>query len=105
MLKTLAQVFLSQTREADFVARYGGKEFMGVSPERYLGKALGLADKIREKIAQSKFHYEAIAVSISTSPSFATFQHDDTISDVFKRADQALYKANRPVETAVYQGK
>ena len=49
VLKTIAQIFTSQTREADFVSRYGGEEFMGIFPETELDNALGLANKIREK--------------------------------------------------------
>jgi len=93
VLKTIAQIFTSQTREADFVSRYGGEEFMGIFPETELNNALGLANKIREKIANSKFHYEGEAVAITASAGLACFNKDDTIETVFKRADQTLYKA------------
>lgn len=93
VLKTIAQLFTSQTRETDFIARYGGEEFMGVFPETQIENALGLADKVREKIMQSKFHYEGKLVSVTASAGLASFKEGDTIEDVFKRADQALYKA------------
>ena len=93
VLKTIAQIFTSQTREADFVSRYGGEEFMGIFPETELNNALGLANKIREKIANSKFHYEGEAVAITASAGLACFNKGDTIETVFKRADQTLYKA------------
>ena len=93
VLKTIAQIFTSQTRDSDFIARYGGEEFMGVFPETQLNDALGLANKIREKVTQSKFHYEGQAVTITASAGLASFKENDTIEDVFKRADQALYKA------------
>jgi diguanylate cyclase len=93
VLKTIAQIFTSQTRDADFVSRYGGEEFMGIFPETELANALGLANKIREKIANSKFHYEGEAVAITASAGLACFNEGDTIDEVFKRADQTLYKA------------
>jgi diguanylate cyclase len=93
VLKTIAQIFTSHTRDADFVARYGGEEFMGIFPETQLHDAHGLANKIREKIAQFKFHYEDNAVNISVSAGLACFTGNDDIEDVFKRADKALYKA------------
>lgn len=95
VLKTIAQLFSSQIREADFVSRYGGEEFMGIFPETELADALKLADKIREKIAQSKFHYENTVVKISASAGLACFMDGDDIDDVFRRADQALYKAKK----------
>lgn len=45
VLKTIAQLLVSQTREADFIARYGGEEFMGVFPETQLKDAFTLAEK------------------------------------------------------------
>ncbi len=93
VLMTIAQLFMAQTREADFVSRYGGEEFMGIFPETELIDAQGLADKIREKIAQSKFHYDDSAVNITASAGLACFTEGDDINDVFKRADKALYKA------------
>lgn len=93
VLKTIAQIFTSQTRDTDFVARYGGEEFMGIFPETQLDNALELANKIREKITKSEFHYEGEAVAITASAGLATFKENDTIQEVFKRADKALYKA------------
>jgi len=93
VLKTIANIFNAQTRDADFIARFGGEEFMGVFPETTIEEALSLANKIREKIANSKFHYEQETVTISASAGLAAFQDEDSIDDVFKRADQALYKA------------
>jgi len=54
---------------------------------------LALANKIREKVANSKFHYEQKLVPITASAGLATFSPGDSIEDVFKRADKALYVA------------
>ncbi len=93
VLKTIAQIFNQATRNADFIGRFGGEEFMGVFPETRLEEALKLANKIREKVANSKFHYENKPVPITASAGLATFRPNDSIEDVFKRADKALYKA------------
>ncbi|NQZ53636.1 MAG: GGDEF domain-containing protein [Piscirickettsiaceae bacterium] len=93
VLQTIAHIFQKETRGADFIARYGGEEFMGIFPETRLEDALRLANKIREKVANSKFHYENKPVPITASAGLATFRPNDTIDDVFKRADEALYRA------------
>ncbi|NQY25877.1 MAG: diguanylate cyclase [Piscirickettsiaceae bacterium] len=93
VLKTIARIFQQATRDADFIARFGGEEFVGVFPETRLEDALALANKIREKIATSKFHYEQKPVPITASAGLATFRPGDSIEDVFKRADKALYQA------------
>lgn len=93
VLKTIARIFQQATRDADFIARFGGEEFVGVFPETRLEDALALANKIRKKIATSKFHYEQKPVPITASAGLATFSPGDSIEDVFKRADKALYQA------------
>lgn len=93
VLKTIARIFVQATRDADFIARFGGEEFVGIFPETRLEDALVLANKIREKVANSKFHYENKPVPITASAGLATFRPNDTIDDVFKRADAALYRA------------
>lgn len=94
-LKTIARIFMQATRDADFIARFGGEEFVGIFPETRLEEALILANKIRDKVAQSKFHYENKPVPITASAGLATFRPNDTIDDVFKRADAALYRAKK----------
>lgn len=93
VLKTIARIFMQATRDADFIARFGGEEFVGIFPETRLEDALILANKIRVKVANSKFHYENKPVLITASAGLATFRPNDTIDDVFKRADAALYRA------------
>ena len=93
VLKTIARLFKQETRDADFIARFGGEEFVGIFPETRLEDALSLANKIRDKIQNSKFHYEHKPVPITASAGLATFRPNDTVEDVFKRADAALYRA------------
>ena len=93
VLKTIARIFQQATRDADFIARFGGEEFVAILPETRLEDALSLANKIREKVANSKFHYEQKPVPITASAGLATFRPGDSIEDVFKRADKALYQA------------
>ena len=95
VLKTIARIFIQATRDADFIARFGGEEFVGIFPETRLEDALILANKIREKIAHSKFHYENKPVPITASAGLATFRPNDTTEKVFKRADSALYQAKK----------
>jgi diguanylate cyclase len=95
VLRTIAGIFQKATRDADFIARFGGEEFMGIFPETQLENALALANKIRQKVERSKFHYEDKRVFITASAGLATFRPGDTIDDVFKRADRALYQAKQ----------
>lgn len=95
VLRTIARIFEKATRDSDFISRFGGEEFMGVFPETRLDDALVLANKIREKVERSKFHYEDKRVFITASAGLAAFRPGDTIEVAFKRADEALYQAKQ----------
>jgi diguanylate cyclase len=93
VLKTFANTFMKATRDTDFVARFGGEEFVGIFPETKLNDALALANKIREKVANSKFHYQGEPVPITASAGIAAVNDDDSIDSLLQRADKMLYTA------------
>jgi diguanylate cyclase len=93
VLKVFAKKFLGETRETDFIARFGGEEFVGVLPETSLDEALVLANKVREKVANTKFFYEGEPVPITASAGVATVADVETIEDLIKQADKRLYQA------------
>ncbi len=93
VLKTIADIFSKTVRKADFIARFGGEEFVGLLPETDLEHALVLANKVRQIVEKTPFRYQGIAVPISASAGLAMFEDDDSIDEVFNRADKALYAA------------
>jgi diguanylate cyclase len=93
VLKTIARIFKDSTRQADFIARYGGEEFVGLFPEIDLDQGLEMANKIRQTIEKTRFQHNGISVPITASAGLACFEKGDTIEDVFRRADKALYEA------------
>lgn len=92
-LQAIASIFQRATRSTDFIARYGGEEFVGLLPETSSGEAHNMADKVRQKIEGSSFHYEDQPIAITVSAGLTQFAEGDTPESVFKRADKALYKA------------
>lgn len=94
-LKLIAKTLQKNLREADFLARYGGEEFIVLMPQTELGAAIGAADKLREAVLANQFHYQQERVHISISCGATQFGGEDTIDQVFQRADQALYQAKQ----------
>jgi diguanylate cyclase len=86
---------MQATHDSDFIARFGSEEFVGIFRKTRLEYALILANKIREKVANFKFDYKNKPVSINDSAGLTNFRLNDTIEDVFKRADVALYRAKQ----------
>lgn len=93
ILIRIAEILSTSTREIDFVARFGGEEFVGIFPATAIPETLVLANKIREEISNTRFLYDGKPVPITVSAGVATFHPGDNTERVFKRADVALFKA------------
>ena len=95
VLSTIARQIQGQIRECDILCRYGGEEFVLLLPETSLADALPLLEKLRLYIAGCNFHFQQTPVPVTMSCGVAEFHKDDSIEDVFDRADQAMYLAKR----------
>ncbi|MGE0079781.1 MAG: diguanylate cyclase [Thiohalomonadaceae bacterium] len=93
VLRVIATLLKSQTRATDFTCRYGGEEFVILLPETDLVQAAACAEKIRLAIESAEFHHHHERVKVTVSCGMAQFSGNDTVSDVFNRADRALYAA------------
>ena len=64
-------------------------------PETSVADAFVMLEKLRVYIAECKFHFQDRPVPVTMSCGIAGFHTDDTIGDVFERADRAMYLAKR----------
>ncbi|MFQ5642893.1 MAG: GGDEF domain-containing protein [Thiogranum sp.] len=95
VLRTIARTLESSIRETDFVARYGGEEFVQLMTGSSLEECLRVADKLREAIETTGFHFRDQAITITASCGLAEFRDGDSIAPWFERADRALYRAKQ----------
>ena len=93
ILKEVATRLVTNMRAVDIVSRYGGEEFMIAMPNTDEAAALTAADRIRALIAGTPIFVDGQALQITTSAGVAQVQKGEQLRDVFKRADDALYKA------------
>ncbi|MEC7378425.1 MAG: GGDEF domain-containing protein, partial [Pseudomonadota bacterium] len=77
----------------DFVARFGGEEFVLLFPETGPEDAQRVLDELREHVRRLPFHFRGEPVTVSFSAGLAGFVAGDTEESVFDRADRALYQA------------
>ncbi len=90
VLKTSADVFDCNIRVTDALIRWGGEEFLIIAPQTDYEGAMQLAEKLRGSLAATpQPHFGAITGSFGVT----TFEEDDTFEDLYKRMDQALYRA------------
>lgn len=95
VLQALANlVRAAGVRENDIFARYGGEEFVILLPKTNLKNAYEIAERIRKLIEQNKFIYENKSLPVTASIGVADYRQGVlTGTDLFKRADNAVYKA------------
>ena len=94
-LMLIAQLFLKNCRETDFIARFGGEEFIMLLQNTTAENALIAAEEIRIIIQDSGFNSNGQAVNMTISCGIAEFKKHDDQEKVFERADQALYQAKQ----------
>ena len=95
VLRTIARTLESGIRETDFMARYGGEEFVQLMTGSSLEECLPVAEKLREAIKNTGFHFRDQSVTITASCGLAEIRDGDSVEQWFERADKALYKAKQ----------
>ena len=95
VLKTIAQLLVQRIRNTDFLARFGGEEFVMLLPGTKEEETLRLVNELRKQVEECGFHYHGAAVKITISCGVSSFHTNDTLEQVFDRADKSLYRAKK----------
>ncbi|WP_455927834.1 diguanylate cyclase [Pseudomonas capeferrum] len=93
VLKIIATVLRKRLRPNDFIARFGGEEFVLLMPNSSLSEALAVGETLRAAIEGCPFHFKGEPVTITVSMGMAQFQPGERSDLALKRADEALYRA------------
>lgn len=93
VLKIIATVLRKRLRGADFIARFGGEEFVLLLPATTPAVGAKLLETLRAAIEACPFHFKGERVTITISMGLASFKPGEHSDLVLKRADQALYRA------------
>jgi len=90
VLREIVQAIEPVLRATDHLGRWGGEEFIIMTPETDLHQSHRLAERLRESIAR---HEIDTIPGITASFGIARYKADDTEQALIKRADEALYRA------------
>ncbi|WP_300378461.1 PleD family two-component system response regulator [Henriciella sp.] len=97
VLQQFAERIQRHVRPKDIVCRPGGEEFLIILPETSAEFAWKAAERIRRAIDAEPFELDtegAVTLNVTVSAGVATYNgEDDTIGEMLKRADNALYHA------------
>jgi diguanylate cyclase len=104
VLKIIATVLRKRLRGGDFIARFGGEEFVLLMPATPPAVGAKLLETLRAAIEACPFHFKGERVTITLSMGLATFRAGEHSDLVLKRADQALYRAKNAGRNRVELG-
>jgi len=93
VLKKFSFIVSQSVRDTDTFGRWGGEEFVMLLPGTKQEETLRLVNKLRQQIETCGFHYHGESVKITISCGVSSFNENDTLSQVFERADKSLYNA------------
>ncbi len=83
----------SEVRRSDCFGRVGGEEFLLVLPDTSTAAAELIVERMLAAIRSSRPLKEKADFRYTFSAGIATAQVGDTVTDVLRRADTALYSA------------
>ncbi|MDN5293978.1 MAG: hypothetical protein PWQ91_1622 [Eubacteriales bacterium] len=92
VLKQVAHLLRTHTRNVDTVACYGGEEFAILLPETGKKEAVKVAERICQAVAETPFVIDEGQVRVTLSMGTATYPNDARdLTTLVDRAEQALY--------------
>ncbi|MBU4276373.1 MAG: diguanylate cyclase [Proteobacteria bacterium] len=94
LVKT-SELLASSVREVDRVARFGGEEFLIVLINSPVERSFQVAERLRLRIEQANFKDVASGLRVTISIGVTQYQPNESIDDLLKRADEAMYRAKR----------
>lgn len=93
VLKVVARTIHQCLRDTDFIARFGGEEFVVLLPDADEETRKALLNNVRETVARLPFKFKDTRLTITVSIGGSLFKDNDSTVDVLERADNALYNA------------
>jgi diguanylate cyclase (GGDEF)-like protein len=96
VLRTYAKYLQSTFRRHDYLARFGGEEFILLLPSTDITGSVQALVKLREKISGHILKTQSGSVPLPTfSAGVTQYNSPESIADFIQRADSALYRAKQ----------
>jgi len=95
VLINIANTLKSTIRTCDFIARWGGEEFIVLLIDTQLQDAQCVAEQLRVNIEKNTYLLKQSKKKITISLGVTQANNSDDVDSLFKRADTALYQAKK----------
>ncbi len=93
VLRRFATLARSSVRDQDLVSRLGGEEFALILPETTIEQARLVCDRLRLAVADARMRIEGDVIAVTVSGGVAPYREGQTVDEVLRMADVALYRA------------
>jgi diguanylate cyclase (GGDEF)-like protein len=93
VLRQVVDIIRQHVRATDCFARFGGEEFAAVYTATELEEAQQSAERLRQELSVTPIACESFSIYTSISIGIAEYRYAESIVDLLRRADQALYIA------------
>lgn len=94
-MRQVASLLKQGIRQADLLCRYGGDEFVMLLSQTPPDQALVLAERLRQRIAQSSLNRLEKRCKVTVSIGVAGLRPEMSTDDLIKEADEAHYRAKQ----------
>lgn len=92
VLKGVAKIFKEQVNGKNFVARWGGEEFLLLFPECNGDDAYIMLEKIRRLVSEMRVRKDDIEVRVTMTFGLAEYDFNHNLTAILKEADEKLYQ-------------
>jgi diguanylate cyclase (GGDEF)-like protein len=93
VLKEIVKLTLSIIRKSDYLARFGGEEFIIVLPNTDMQNAAQLAERLRKRFKEHRINIGERYINITSSFGVAELKKGHCKETLIQEADEMLYQA------------
>jgi diguanylate cyclase (GGDEF)-like protein len=98
VLQRVATVLIRTLRRRDFVARYGGDEFVVILPSTTLAEAEAIGERLLTAIRTEDWQSIVPGTPVSASVGWAELREDTGLVEAFRKADRTMLDAKQRKE-------
>jgi len=95
-LRALGKIIINSTRASDIAARWGGDEFMLLTPETDSRAAMRIGERVRAQVEEYGVELKGNRIGMSISVGIASYpDHAAEVTELLGKVDSAMYNAKR----------
>lgn len=102
VLREVSNIVKGSIRKNDICARWGGEEYLIMLKDTSLEQGRVLTERLRQTINNHKFIFNGNEATFTMTFGLSEYCHPESIDEVIKKADNALYKGKNSGKNVVF---